>query len=802
MAMAAAAAAAVVVAVVTTAIRPFPRGAGTMSDLVCETQALFLLPNMTETIMLSTNESLQQAAAVTDISWLLSPFDQEGFVTQHWAKKPLRINRDDHTYYSGLLPESELEMVLYVASQGRGAVELLSEDDVPLKCRSHKQALEGFREGKSLRIDSIHHFSHGIMMLARNLEAIIQCPVNVNMYLTPGAGKKALNRHYDTHDVFVLQIHGKKVWRLYDPPFLSPIEFLPLQRHESMREMEKFRLGKDMSARDSCILTEEFTLSAGDCLYLPRGFWHEAESNPGEVSCHLTVGIQPTTYLDVVSVALSQAAQSDVRLREPLPFGFAADPTAGRAVAARVAEIVEELQGKLDTEAALGKVASHSLRGHRTSLQNNLLRGFQNADPKLLSEESRVSVREGMRCAVADDTLPVRMTFGSKSFEIKSGYVEACRFISNTPNFIASELPGDLVLPEKLALVQQLIKEGLLTVSPGAVVATQLPNEPVKRLPIHFDQHTETIQWMDFGSRPLTEPFFQQSVRQLKKLNPNTRVRTTSVRALDEFSEEISPSGFIFHISRCGSTLLSNGLRAIRGAVVISEAQPIGEAVTSLSEWSIHSNGNGSLRADNYGDVLRGIVRAYGQYRTNGDKGLVIKFSSWNILHIAAIRRLWPQVPCAIVVRDPLEVAVSCLEEPPGWMNWKNQPRLAESMLGWDTEAVASMTAAGFCARVIGEFLKSASAAVDAGCQVIDYGELNKSMIADVARLFEIETQDEDIKNIEKSLSVYSKDLSGKRVFIEDGDSKQAKASKELRKEIQLWAQQAYDSIARERCNR
>ena len=745
--------------------------------------------------------TVQQCAPVqTDFTWLLSPISEEQFVSQHWATKPLRIHRGIGSYYSQLLPELELEMVLFAASQTRGGVELLSEEDMGQACRSHGQALEGFRQGRSLRIDAIQRFSHSIMMLVRNLEEIIHCPINVNMYLTPGAGKKALKRHYDTHDVFVLQIHGDKVWRLYDPPFPSPLEFVPPQRHESMRQMKQSRLNHDLSARDSCILTDEFCLKAGDCLYLPRGFWHEAESKPGEVSCHLTVGIQPTTYLDVLSVALSQVALSDVRLREPLPFGFASESNAGQMVTARIAQVVADLPAKLDTEAALEKVAAHSLRAHKTGFHNNLLGGFESPDANSLDVESKVYMRDGMSCTVDEYTSPMRMRFGSQIFEITPAYEEACRFISNTRGFTVSELPGGLGLPEKFALVQQLISEGLLADSSSRPAIAEAVREPYSWLPIHLDLRTYRIQWLDFGTRPLEEPFFQQSVQRLRKANPNAKTRWTDFRSLDELSEQISPSGFIFHVSRCGSTLLSNGLRVIHGAIVISEAQPIGEAVLSLSGKDPGATGSDSLSSESPSSLLPGIIRAYGQQRTNDDKGLVIKFSSWNLLHIDAIRRFWPQVPCVVIVRDPVEVAVSCLEEPPGWMRWKNQPHIAQAMFGWDANTLASMSDVSFSARVIGEFLKSTSFAAREGCHVIDYKDLNSSAIVDVARLFGLEAQDEDFKNIEKSLVLYSKAPMGQRVFVRDRESKQAKATKELRKEIQLWAQPTYDNIIREGC--
>lgn len=722
-----------------------------------------------------------------DVSWLLSPFKQEDFVNGFWTKKPLRICRHDSVYYEQLFPEKEMELTLYAASQVRGAVELLSEDEIPIICRSHAQAIEGFREGRSIRIDGVHRYSHGIMALARNLEAVIHCPVNVNMYLTPGAGKKALNRHYDTHDVFVLQIHGDKVWRLYDKPYPFPLEFLPLQRYESMREMKQNRLDRDLSARASCIQSDLFTLRSGDCLYLPRGFWHEAESVPGEVSCHLTVGVQPITYLDVMSVAISQAALSNPRLRETLPFGFAAESTFKSAVVNTITEIARELPEQLDTDSALQKVISHALSSHKTGFQNNLLRKLDGGSEACLGPDSTICVREAMRCVINENSLPVRLILGAQVFEIPAKYEEACRYILKNRHFKVAELPGELTPPEKLALVQQLVSEKLLEASTPGVTASEFPGGPTGWIPINLALQADRIEWLELGRSALTMPFFQQSVEQIRKQNPKARLRSTNVRALDYLGEGLYPSGLIFHVSRCGSTLLSNGLRAIRDTVVISEAQPINEAVAALSASDSRRGSGVAAKAADHGHFLRGIVRAYGQRRSGAEKALVIKFSSWNLLHIAAIRKLWPDVPCVIITRDPLEVAVSCLSDYPGWMRWKVKPFIAQAVFGWDPDDIESMTDHAYCARALGELFNAAASAAHEGCRIIDYRDIDSSSIIETARLFGISPGTEDLHCIDKSLSIYSKDIVGKRVFVDDAELKQAKVTAELRNEIQKW---------------
>jgi len=737
-----------------------------------------------------------QGALGLDFSWLLSPLNQEIFIRQYWAKSHLRINRNDICYYSQLLPEKELEFVLYIASKTPGAVELLSENESPQGCRSQEQALEGVRHGKSIRIDGIQRFSHPIIRLCRSLEQIISCPVNVNMYLTPGSGRKALPRHYDNHDVFVLQIHGNKTWRLYNPPFLAPLEFLPLQRHESVKAMTKFRLCHDMSGRDACTLTDEFIMQSGDCLYLPRGFWHEAESAPGEVSCHLTVGIQPTTYLDVLNVALSQAAQSDLRLREPLPFGYAVDPTAVQTVTAQIAKIVEGIPQRLNAESALSEVSSHFSRIQKTSFSNNLLHHPEKDLINSLTDQSPVFLISGMRCEVDAAVSPPQLRFGPNVFEIPSRYKEACIFISKVPYFKVSDLPGQLTLPEKILLVRQLISEGVFTLSPNrssfneSFNANTLPGP--EWIPVKLNLNSNNIQWIHIGKRQLTEPFLHQTIEQIKKRQPDTRIRTTSFQALEAVSETIPPSGFIFHISRCGSTLLSNAIKAISGTIVISEPQPISEALLLLSNSSMQGNSSLVQREHN---LIRSLVGVYGRPRLDDDKALVIKFSSWNILHIATIRKLWPQVPCVIVVRQPIEVAVSCLEQLSGWMRWKKQPDTIKLLFGWDKDNLSNLSDSEFCSKVITEFLKCASSVMTTNCQLIDYKDLTRDRIVEIIRSFAIEIMPEDTRRIEESLTVYSKDPNREYLFTNDSDIKQNKATDTLRSDIRQWAQPVFDAI-------
>ncbi len=119
--------------------------------------------------------------------------------------------------------------------------------------------------------------------------------------------------HHDEHDVFVLQVFGRKRWDVHDP---------------------------DGGPEDRLIVAE---LAPGDCLYIPQRFPHAARTAE-TASVHLTVGVVPTTWADMLRRAVTSVVE-DALSGEPLPAGFAADPA---ALTAGVAEQLGEVRRRLD----------------------------------------------------------------------------------------------------------------------------------------------------------------------------------------------------------------------------------------------------------------------------------------------------------------------------------------------------------------------------------------------------------------------------------------------------------------------
>lgn len=98
--------------------------------------------------------------------------------------------------------------------------------------------------------------------------------------------------HWDTRDVFAIQLIGRKRWIVYEPSFDSP-----LHMHQS----------KDIEHECPCPEDPymDFILEAGDIFYLPRGWWH----NPlplGEETLHLAVGTFPAYTINYVKWTLEK----------------------------------------------------------------------------------------------------------------------------------------------------------------------------------------------------------------------------------------------------------------------------------------------------------------------------------------------------------------------------------------------------------------------------------------------------------------------------------------------------------------
>jgi hypothetical protein len=164
------------------------------------------------------------------------------------------------------------------------------------------------------------------------------------------------------------------------------------------------------------------------------------------------------------------------------------------------------------------------------------------------------------------------------------------------------------------------------------------------------------VDWMHFAGRRLTDPFFNESLMYARALPLNRLMRyRTPLAAFAQgaAAEDLPvPNGFIFHLSRCGSTLAAQMLAAIDDTIVISEAPPL-DAVVQLSQV------RNDVSLETRGDMLRTMVGALGRDWTGTARNYVVKLDSWHALELPLFRQAFPDTPWVFLYRDPVEILVS-----------------------------------------------------------------------------------------------------------------------------------------------
>ena len=179
------------------------------------------------------------------------------------------------------------------------------------------RVLEHYESGATVVLQALQFTDRVYAELSTNLALELDHPVQVNAYLTPPA-ERGLDIHFDFHDVVVVQLAGRKRWRIWSP---LPRSERPLKRGPSISQPSLGRIGPGVLDR---------IVERGDCLAIPRGFPHAAESADAE-SAHLTIGIMALTWNRVVRDVIDEIASGSA-LADRLPFGgLGGSPTAVRA---------------------------------------------------------------------------------------------------------------------------------------------------------------------------------------------------------------------------------------------------------------------------------------------------------------------------------------------------------------------------------------------------------------------------------------------------------------------------------------
>jgi Cupin superfamily protein len=287
-----------------------------------------------------------------------------------------------------------------------------------------------FASGATIVVQALHLNHLPLALFCRDLEARLGHPVQANAYYTPRAAQ-GLPVHHDTHDVLVLQVAGEKRWLVYDPVFELPL------KHQ--------RYSAELGEPGGTVL--DLTLRAGDTLYLPRGWLHEALTSERD-SLHLTIGINAYTARDAVRAALD-SAEDDVALRLAVrEDGELAD------------DLLELLAARLGAETVAERIRERFVATRRPVLDGQLeqLRWLD-----ALTPDTEIERRPSVIADLYASENGFVLAFEGKRITFPEHVGEELEFVVTvTDRFAAREIPGGLDKAGRVVLVRRLIREGFL----------------------------------------------------------------------------------------------------------------------------------------------------------------------------------------------------------------------------------------------------------------------------------------------------------------------------------------------------
>jgi hypothetical protein len=94
--------------------------------------------------------------------------------------------------------------------------------------------LDMLADGATLVLQALHRTWPPLVAFSARLSEELGHPTQINAYITPPQNQ-GFAAHYDTHDVFVLQVTGRKRWRIWKSDAPPPLDSLPALTFETSR---------------------------------------------------------------------------------------------------------------------------------------------------------------------------------------------------------------------------------------------------------------------------------------------------------------------------------------------------------------------------------------------------------------------------------------------------------------------------------------------------------------------------------------------------------------------------------------
>lgn len=241
-------------------------------------------------------------------------------------------------------------------------------------------------------------------------------------------------------------------------------------------------------------------------------------------------------------------------------------------------------------------------------------------------------------------------------------------------------------------------------------------------LPTHVARVRDSIfvHLSDPECLDLARGFFKQSIPEDRPVDRFMRLEDwlDSQRATAGPEEFTNTSG-IFHLARCGSTLLAQNLKATGQCIVLGEPRFIGQLIHNLA---------GTMDHELYVRALQAIVGVWQDWAAQQNRHLVIKFSSLAYRNLEDLFDLLPGSRFLFLFREPTAVLESLTRSPPTYITRGGSDGYVSGLpefAGQAAEGLAYHAAESFCS-VLDRFERAANERL--AC--VEYDNLNEQFPA------------------------------------------------------------------------
>jgi hypothetical protein len=284
-------------------------------------------------------------------------------------------------------------------------------------------------------------------------------------------------------------------------------------------------------------------------------------------------------------------------------------------------------------------------------------------------------------------------------------------------------------------------------------------------LPYRYQPRRQVVNWL-LPVGKATEPFQDETIsryRQQLLLNQLIQPCTTLESAQQQASNiiDVQPAGFIFHLSRCGSTLVSGCISELETTCVFSESPLLTELLL-----------DGNLSAIEQQSCLRSFINLQAAAYPDRPR-MIIKWNAWDIFRWDLIRGVFPQVSAIFLVRDPLEIIAS--HQRSAGRHMSGDPALADFDPIFNCQ-LADQDLTHRRIHVLQGMLEAMrEKCLDSKVMIVAYQQLYPMRLASILAFFGCAPDAPDFLKIQERMQFHSKTPG--QLFVADGLGKQQSVS-------------------------